>query len=78
MSTKRKVYCADFKAIGKQVRDKEVLINRGSTTAKNGFKNEDFTVVQGSYKADIQVEIKIEIKLKRLTDIQSKAYRRSV
>jgi flavodoxin len=73
-------------------------------TAKNGFKNEDFTVaefnnwkesdlaklwlkamnydltdiervvatkVKGSYKADIQVEIKIEIKLKNLTDIQN-------
>jgi len=84
--------------------DKEILINRGSTTAKNGFKNEDFTVVEfnnwenselaqlwlkamhyslpdiesvratkvkGSYKADIQVEIKIEIKLKSLTDIQN-------
>lgn len=84
--------------------DKEILINRGSTTAKNGFKNEDFTVsefnnwqkselaqlwlkamnydltdiesvkatkVKGSYKADIQVEIKIEIKLKSLTDIQN-------
>lgn len=84
--------------------DKEIIINRGSTTAKNGFKNEDFTVaefnnwqesrlaqlwlkamnydladiesvkaskVKGSYKADIQVEIKIEIKLKSLTDIQN-------
>jgi len=84
--------------------DKEILITRGSTTAKNGFKNEDFTVsefnnwenselaqlwlkamnydlsdiesvratkVKGSYKADIQVEIKIEIKLKSLTDIQN-------
>jgi hypothetical protein len=84
--------------------DKEILINRGSTTAKNGFKNEDFTIsefnnwkdselaqlwlramnydlsdiesvkaskVKGSYKADIQVEIKIEIKLKSLTDIQN-------
>jgi len=84
--------------------DKETLINRGSATAKNGFKNEDFTVaefnnwqnselaqlwlqamnydltdiesvkatkVKGSYKADIQVEIKIEIKLKSLTDIQN-------
>jgi len=84
--------------------EKEILINRGSTTAKNGFKNEDFTVaefnnykdselaqlwlkamdydlvdiesvqatkVKGSYKADIQVEIKIEIKLKSLTDIQN-------
>lgn len=26
--------------------DKEVLINRGSVTAKNGFKNEDFTVFE--------------------------------
>jgi len=84
--------------------DKEILITRGSTTAKNGFKNEDFTIaefnnwrkselarlwleamnydlsdiesvkatkVKGSYKADIQVEIKIEIKLKSLTDIQN-------
>lgn len=84
--------------------NQEVLINRGSTTAKNGFKNEDFTIaefnnwknselaqlwlkamnydlsdiesvkaakVKGSYKADIQVEIKIEIKLKSLTDIQN-------
>jgi DNA-cytosine methyltransferase len=93
-----------MKAIGKQMNDKEILINRGSTTAKNGFKNEDFTIaefnnwqeselaqlwlkamnydladiesvkatkVKGSYKADIQVEIKIEIKLKSLTDIQN-------
>lgn len=84
--------------------NKEILINRGSTTAKNGFKNEDFTVsefnnwqesilaqswlkamnynledvesvkatkVKGSYKADIQVEIIIEIKLKNLIDIQN-------
>jgi len=29
------------------------------------------TKVKGSYKADIQVEIKIEIKLKSLTDIQN-------
>jgi len=83
---------------------KEILINRGSTTAKNGFKNEDFVVyefnhwkdseiaqlwlqamnydltdiesvkatkIKGLYKADIQVEIKIEIKLKSLTDIQN-------
>jgi len=94
-----------MKALGKiEMTDKEILINRGSTTAKNGFKNEDFTVaefnnwkeselaqlwlkamnydltdiesvkatkVKGSYKADIQVEIKIEIKLKSLTDIQN-------
>ncbi len=84
--------------------EKEILINRGSTTAKNGFKNEDFTVaefnnwensnlaqlwlkamdydltdiesvratkVKGSFKADIQVAIKIEIKLKSLIDIQN-------
>lgn len=84
--------------------EKEILINRGSVTAKNGFRNEDFTIeefnnwknselaqfwlkamnydlsdiesvkatkVKGSYKADIQVEIKIEIKLKSLTDIQN-------
>jgi len=84
--------------------DKGILINRGSATAKNAFKNEDFTVaefnnwkesdlaklwlkamnydltdiervvatkIKGSYKADIQVEIKIEIKLKSLTDIQN-------
>jgi len=93
-----------MKAIGKTDKDKEILINRGSVTAKNGFKNEDFTIeefnnwqtsqlarlwleamsydlaeiesvraakVKGSYKADIQVEIKIEIKLKSLTDIQN-------
>jgi len=84
--------------------EKEILINRGSITAKNGFKNEKFVIeefnnwensqlsklwlkamdydldevesvsatqVKGSYKADIQVEIKIEIKLKSLTDIQN-------
>ncbi len=84
--------------------EKEILINRGSTTAKNGFKNEDFAIaefnnwkdselallwlkamnydltdiesvqatkVKGSFKTDIQVEIKIEIKLKSLTDIQN-------
>ena len=83
---------------------KEMLINRGSTTAKNGFKNEDFVVaefnsweksklaqlwlkamnydlsdiesvkaikVSGSFKADVQVEIKSKIKLKSLTDIQN-------
>jgi DNA-cytosine methyltransferase len=94
-----------MKVIGKnKMIEKEILINRGSTTAKNGFRNEDFTVdefnnwqnselaqlwlkamdynlddiesvratkVKGSYKADIQVEIKIEIKLKSLTDIQN-------
>ena len=26
--------------------EKEILINRGSTTATNGFKNEDFTVAE--------------------------------
>ena len=26
--------------------EKEILINRGSTTAKNGFKNEDFTIAE--------------------------------
>jgi hypothetical protein len=84
--------------------DKDILINRGSTTAKNGFKNEDFVVsefnnwqnsklaklwleamdyilddiksikavkIKGSYKTDIQVEIKIEIRLKNQTDIQN-------
>ncbi len=83
---------------------KDILINRGSITAKNGFKNESFVVnefnnwedsnlsklwlqamdynldeietvkaikVKGSYKADVQVEIKIEIKLKNITDIQN-------
>lgn len=82
----------------------DILVQRGSNTAKNGFKNESFVVnefnnwkdstlahlwlkamnydltdidnvkatkVKGSYKADIQVEIKIEIKLKSLTDIQN-------
>jgi len=84
--------------------DKEILIQRGSTTAKNGFKNEIYVInefnnwekselsqkwliamnydideiesvkatkVKGSFKADVQVEIKIEIKLKNLTDIQN-------
>ncbi len=94
-----------MKLIGvNKMTEKEILINRGSATAKNGFKNEDFTVaefnnwknsefaglwlqamdynltdiesvratkVKGSFKADIQVEIKIEIKLKSLTDIQN-------
>jgi len=92
-------------AIGeKQMTPKEILINRGSTTAKNGFKNETFVVeefnnwkeselsqswlkamnynldeiesvnatkVKGSYKADVQVAINIEIKLTNLTDIQN-------
>jgi len=30
--------------------DKEMLINRGSTTAKNGFKNEDFTITEFNFK----------------------------
>ena len=84
--------------------EKEILIKRGSITAKDGFRNEKFVVdefntwtdsdlakswlqamdydlkeiegvkatkVKGSYKADVQVEIKIEIKLKSLTDIQN-------
>jgi len=84
--------------------EKEILIKRGSVTAKDGFRNEKFVVdefntwtdsdlakswlqamdydlkeiegvkatkVKGSYKADVQVEIKIEIKLKSLTDIQN-------
>jgi len=84
--------------------EKDILINRGSATAKNGFKNEIFVVeefnnwkeselsqswlkamnydlkeienvkatkVKGSYKADVQVAINIEIKLKKLTDIQN-------
>ncbi len=83
---------------------KDILINRGSATAKNGFRNESFVVdefnnwedsslskmwlqamnynfgdietvkatkVKGSYKADVQVEIRIEIKLKNITDIQN-------
>lgn len=77
---------------------------KGSKTAKNGFKNEDFVIqcfndwknnnlaqnwlkemeynlndieyveankVKGSFKADIQVEIRITIKLKSLTDVQN-------
>jgi hypothetical protein len=77
---------------------------KGSKTAKDGFKNEDFVIqcfndwknnklaqnwlkemeydlkdieyveahkVKGSFKADIQVEIRITIKLKSLTDIQN-------
>ncbi len=93
-----------MKSVGEIMREKEILISRGSTTAKNGFKNEDFAIdefnnwqesklaqlwlqamdyklidiesvkatkVKGSYKADIQVEIRIEIKLKSLMDIQN-------
>ena len=77
---------------------------KGSKTAKDGFKNEDFVIqcfndwennelaqnwlkemkydlndieyveahkVKGSFKADIQVEIRITIKLKSLTDVQN-------
>ncbi len=77
---------------------------KGSKTAKDGFKNEDFVVkcfndwennelakdwlkemeydfndieyvqankIKGSYKADVQVEIRITIKLKSLTDVQN-------
>ena len=80
------------------------LQSRGSNTAKNGFRNEDFVVetfnnwktdemaqdwlkamnyeisqidqvvaekIKGSFKADVQVKINIEIKLKSLTDIQN-------
>jgi hypothetical protein len=80
------------------------LVRRGSLTAKNGFKNEQFVIdefndwhnsvlaqqwlvameymlseiesvkaikVEGSYKADVQVEINISIKLKNLIDVQN-------
>lgn len=80
------------------------LVRRGSLTAKNGFKNEQFIIdefndwnhsilakqwlmameyildeiesvkaikVKGFYKADVQVEINISIKLKNLIDIQN-------
>jgi len=93
-----------MEAIGEKMTEKEKLIKRGSTTAKDGFKNEVFVVsefnrwkeselaqgwlkamsynldeierveaikVKGSYKADVQVAINIEIKLKKLTDIQN-------
>jgi DNA-cytosine methyltransferase len=93
-----------IEAIGEKMTEKEKLIKRGSTTAKDGFKNEAFVVeefnnwkeselaqdwlkamsynldeierveatkVKGSYKADVQVAINIEIKLKKLTDIQN-------
>lgn len=86
------------------MKDKQVLIDRGSETAKNGFKNEKFVIVEfnnwresdlaqnwlramnydlkdieevkaekvtGSYKADVQVAVIIQIKLKSLTDIQN-------
>jgi len=93
-----------MEAIGKNMTKKEILIQRGSTTAKDGFKNEAFVVqefnnwresqlaqdwlkamdynleeiesveatkVKGSYKADVQVAISIEIRLKNLVDIQN-------
>jgi len=77
---------------------------KGSKTAKDGFKNEDFVIqcfndwknnelaqewlkemnynlndieyvqaakVKGSFKADVQVEIRIIIKLKSLIDVQN-------
>ncbi len=79
-------------------------IEKGSKTAKDGFKNEDFVIqsfndwrdcdlakswlgamnytlneieevkaykIKGSFKADVQVQINIEIKLKKLQDIQN-------
>jgi hypothetical protein len=79
-------------------------IEKGSKTAKDGFKNEDFVIasfndwqnselakswlvamnytlseielvnaykIKGSFKADVQVQINIEIKLKKLQDIQT-------
>lgn len=91
-------------SIGKCMRENEILINRGSKTAKNGFKNELFVIdefnnwkeselskswlkamnynldeiesvkatkVKGSYKADVQLAINIEITLTTLTDIQN-------
>jgi len=93
-----------MEALGEKMTEKKKLIKRGSTTAKDGFKNEAFVVaefnswkdselaqdwlkamsynldeiehveatkVKGSYKADVQVAISIEIKLKNLTDIQN-------
>ncbi len=93
-----------IEAIGKNMTEKEKLIKRGSTTAKQGFKNEAFVVaefndwkesrlaqdwlramsynldeiesvkatkIKGSYKADVQVAIEIEIKLKNIVDIQN-------
>ncbi|MBD3829145.1 MAG: DNA (cytosine-5-)-methyltransferase [Arcobacter sp.] len=87
-----------------KMEDKEILIRRGSETAKNGFKNEKFVIdefnnwresslaqdwlqamkydleeieevkaekITGSYKADVQVAVLIQIKLKSLTDIQN-------
>lgn len=82
----------------------DIKQSKGSKTAKDGFKNEDFVIqcfnnwknnklaqewlkemdynldnveyvqatkVKGSFKADVQVEIRIIIKLKSLTDIQN-------
>ena len=79
-------------------------IEKGSKTAKDGFKNEDFVIqsfndwqncnlakswltamnynlneieevnaykIKGGFKADVQVQINIEIKLKKLQDIQN-------
>jgi len=93
-----------MKAMEKSMTEKEILIQRGSTTAKDGFKNEAFVVaefnswresqlaqdwlkamdyrldeiesveatkIKGSYKADVQVAIEIDIKLKYLVDIQN-------
>jgi len=93
-----------MEALGEKMTEKEKLVQRGSTTAKDGFKNEVFVVaefnswkesklaqdwlkamsynldeiesvqatkVKGSYKADVQVAINIEIKLKSLVDIQN-------
>jgi len=84
--------------------DNEYLVNLGSKTAQDGFKNEQYVVdefnawkksdlskawlskmgyklsdieyvkavkISGSYKADIQVSVKVEIKLKSLVDIQN-------
>lgn len=84
--------------------EKQKMIDLGSRTAKDGFKNEAFVVeefnnwteslyakkwleamdykideieyvkaekIKGSYKADIQVQVRIEIKLKKLLDVQN-------
>jgi len=83
---------------------KQKMIELGSKTAKDGFKNEAFVVdefnawkesdyakkwleameynldeieyvkaekIKGSFKADIQVQVRIEIKLKKLLDVQN-------
>jgi hypothetical protein len=80
------------------------LIKLGSTTAKNGFKNENDVIdifnnwkvdplaqqwlkemkynlneieyvkaekIKGSFKADVQVQINVEIKLKKVLDVQN-------